>query len=229
MQLLQQTKPLDVFVPHVIANTFGYNENQGPLPESAALSFIRNAAISFAERTQILKERVVIDLQCGLSEYPVETNNFETVLAISKAVVGTFSTDDPVCYFECGNRCASWSFGEVQFEFDDDLIRIHPAPVKDIPGGLILEVIKVPTRDACELDTQFYNKYFDAIVSGALAEIHLMPNRPWSSNAKADYRRKLFEEEVSRAVTRKVMNGGTQQLKMRPPGSFMTFKSQRRF
>lgn len=204
MNLLKSTVPIEKFTPHVIAATFD-EKGETSLPENAALSFIRNAAISFAEKTGILKETIKVDLQCGLSEYPIETRECETVIYVKSAKYNEFASED------CGN---AWSWGNVDFTFNDDLLTIYPAPSQDVEEGLILEVVIIPKRDACELDSQFYNKWFDAVVNGALYELHLMPNRPWSSVSRADYRKRLFHEDIGRATVRDRLQGNPYPMKM---------------
>lgn len=220
MELLKQTKPIEDFLPHILIHTRG-NDESGGLPQDAAFSFIRNAAILFADKTSLLKRKLTIDLQCGLAEYPLEIADCETIIGVSKARLGNYCSD------ECG---LSWSWGEVDFWFDDDMLHIHPVPSKDIDQGLELEVIVTPSRDACELDAQFYYKWHDAIIDGALAEIHSMAGQPWSSVTRADYRNRKFNEEISRYAIRKVLGGRREPLMAMPnPNFFSCRNSQRRW
>lgn len=204
MKLNKQTVSYDKFLPHVLAFTIG-DEQSGSLPENAALSFIRNAAFTFAEKTGIIKDTIKVDLQCGLDSYPLEVSSCEQIIGIKNAKLGEFET------FDCG---FNWSWGNVSFQFDDDVLQVWPVPTQDIENGLELEVILAPSKDSCEIDSRIYDKWHDAIIHGALAEIHMMPGRPWSSVTRADYRRRLFNEEVSRAINRKVLNGTKQALTM---------------
>ncbi len=206
MFLLNSTVSIDKFVPHIVANTF--DENGGnSLPENVAQSYIRNSAISFAEKTGMITETIEVPIQCGMTCYPIESRNCETIIGVKSAKLENFESLD------CG---CNWSWGNVDFTFDDDQLYINPAPTKDDNQVIVLEVIVIPNRDACEVNSQFYDKWFDAIINGALAEIHMMPNRPWSSVSRAEYRRKLFNEDVSRATIRKVLQGKREPLKMRP-------------
>lgn len=199
--------PITKFIPHVIANTIGA-EDEGMLPEAAALSFIRNAIIDFADRSGIITEKVCIDLQCGLSEYLIETPE-STIIGIKKAEMGEWAHLNSENSF-------NWRWGEVKFEMEDDVINIWPTPTADVRDELKLELAVTPARDACEVDEVFYNKYFNAIIDGAMAEIHLMPNYPWSSVSRADYRRKRFEDAISKAVVRRVQKGNRRPLRMEP-------------
>lgn len=204
MKLLKSTTPLDKFLPHVLAFALG-DEQTGSLPENAALSFIRNAAFTFAEKTGIIKDTVKIDIQCGMGEYPIDVPSCEQIIGINKARLGSFESCD------CG---FAWSWGNVDFKFDDDVVYVCPIPTQDIDQGLELELVLAPSKDACEVDSRLYDKWHDAIIHGTLAEIHMMPGRPWSSVSRADYRRRLFNEEVSRAINRKVLQGKREPLRM---------------
>lgn len=218
MQLLNQTKPIEDFLPHILIHTRG-NEESGGLPQDAAISFIRNAAIQFADKTSLLKRKIKVDLQCGLSEYPLDIPSCETITGVSYARYGNHEIQD------CG---CSWNWGNVYFEFDDDVLKIHPAPTKDVFDGLEVEVIVTPSRDACELDAQFYYKWHDAIIDGALSEIHSMPGQPWSSVTRADYRNRKFHEEISRFTIRKVLKGRREPLYALPNPNFYSCRSSQR-
>jgi hypothetical protein len=220
MNLLKQTVPLEKFLPHVLAFAIG-DERTGALPDSAALSFIRNAAFTFAERTGILTQNIKVDLQCGLSEYPLDLSSCDTIIGVKHARFGDFETEGCGCF---------WSWGGVDFTFDDDVLSIYPAPTRDVEDGLDLTVIVAPNKDSCDIDATLYNKWHDAIVNGALSEIHLMTNQPWSSVSRADYRRRLFEEAISRATIRKVMKGRREPLHVSGnPDWFKCRTSQRRW
>lgn len=220
MQLLKRTKPLEDFLPHILIHTAGTDES-GSLPKEAALSFIRNAAIQFADKSGVLTQKIYVDLQCGLSEYPIETADCETIIGVKYAKYREHEASD------CG---CSWSWGSVSFTFHDDVLSIHPAPTNDAQGGLEVEVVLTPNREACELDAQFFDKWHDAIVHGALSEIHSMPGQPWSSVTRADYRNRRFHEEISRFSVRRVLAGRREPLMAAPNPNFITCRtSQRRW
>lgn len=218
MQLLKQTVPISKFTPHVVVATYDQN-GDNPIPENVAESFIRNSAISFAEKTGILTEKININLQCGLSEYPIEASDCNTVIGVKSAKMGDWASED------CG---CSWNWGEVQFQMIDDLLKIYPAPNDDIENGLQLEVVVIPNRDACELDAQLYDKWFDAIVNGALAELHMLPSRHFSSTTRGDYRKRMFNEDVGRATMRRVLEGNRKPLRMSPNPDWGRYGSARR-
>lgn len=221
MHLLKRKVSLDKFLPHVLAHTAGEG-NDNMLPEGAAKSFILNSAISFAERSGFLCETIKVDLQCGMSKYPIESLQDETIIGVNKARLGDLSSTD------CG---MSWNWGGVLFSFKDDMLEIYPAPTKDIPAGLEVEIVVAPSRDSCELDAQFYDKWFDAVINGALAEIHMMPNYPWSSVSRSDARRRMFNEDVGRSTVRRVMDGTREPLKIEMNRDFacMGRRNQRRW
>lgn len=220
MMLLKSTVPLSKFVPHVTIATYDADGNN-PIPESVAESFIRNSAISFAEKTGILTQTVNVDLQCGLDHYPLETRDCDTIIGVKSAKMGDW------CESDCGT---SWNWGSVCFKMVDDMLTIYPVPDRDIEDGLELELVVAPSRDTCELDSQLYDKWFDAVVNGALAELHALPSRPFSSTTRADYRRRLFNEDVGRATSRRVLEGRREPMHMRPNRDWLKCKTrQRRF
>lgn len=218
MQLLKQTVPISKFTPHVVVATYD-ESGDNPIPENVAESFIRNSAISFAEKTGILTEKISIDLQCGLSEYPLEVSDCNTIIGVKSAKFGEWSDED------CG---FGWTWGGVNFKMIDDLLTIYPAPTQDFSNGLEIEVVVAPNRDACELDAQLYDKWFDAVINGALAELHMLPSRSFSSTTRGDYRRRLFNEDVGRATVRRVLEGRREPMYMRPNPNWQRSHSIRR-
>lgn len=219
LQLLDKRVSVDNFLPHVMANAIG-DEKTEMLPENAARSFIINSAIKFSERSGILKRKIKIDLQCGLDTYPIEIADCETVIMVEHAQYSSFCAG-PDDFFSSGSSCC-WSWGDVRFSMEDDTLHINPAPTKDIKHGLELKLIVAPKRDACEVDVSLYDKWYDAIVNGALYNIHMMPNRPWSSMSRADYYKRMFDEDVSRATIRDTLHGVSKPLMASPNPDFIT-------
>lgn len=218
MQLLKDNTHIDAFLPHVMAFAMG-SEEEGMLPESVARSFIRNSIYKFAERTGILKERQTLSMQCGLACYPIEVGEDQTIIGIKSARMGDFETLDCSC---------NWSWGNVDFWIEDDSLHVYPTPSSDVEAGLEIELVLAPSRDACEVDSVFYNKWHDTIIHGALAEIHMMPSRPWSSVGRALERKRMFDDDVSRATIRKVMSEKREPMRMSPNQNFLFNRSSQR-
>lgn len=224
LQLLDKRVSVDKFLAHVMANAIG-DEKTNMLPENAARSYIINSAIKFAEKTGILKRNIKVDLQCGLTTYPIEIADCETIILVEQAQYNNFCAG-PDDFFSSGHSCC-WKWGEVRFTMEDDTLHINPAPTSDVKQGLELKLIVAPKRDSCEVDASLYEKWHDAIVNGALYNIHLMPNRPWSSMSRADYYKRLFDEDVSRATIRDSLHGVAQPLYASPNSDFLTCRRGR--
>lgn len=220
MMLFKSTVPLSKFTPHVIVATFDQDGNN-PIPESVAESFVRNSAISFAEKTGIITTKIKVDLQCGMSEYPLEVRDCDTIIGVKSASLNEFESED------CG---FGWTWGDISFRLNDDVLEIYPAPSEDVLDGLSLELVIVPDRDACEIDAQFYDKWFDAIINGALAELHMIPSRPFSSTTRAEQRRRMFNEDVGRATVRRVLQGHREPMRITGNSNWQKCRTrQRRF
>mgnify|MGYP003604446108 CR=1 FL=1 len=218
MQLVNNKVRYEEFTSHVIANTINPSEDTS-LPESAAISFVRNACIDFAKRSKVIRKHTRIDLQCGLSEYPLDGLDCERVIGVAKVRMGRHENED------CG---MGWSWGNVHFEFEDTVLRVHPAPDRDIEDGLELELILQPTRESCEVDARIFEDHYDAIVNYALAEVHMMPGFVWSSVTRADYRKRLYNEAVGMATVTQVMKGRRGPLKSPPNPDFFTYRTAQR-
>lgn len=218
MQLLNNKVDYKEFVPHILANTVNTTDDT-TLPEAAAISFVRNACIDFAKRSKVIRKKVKIDLQCGLKDYPLDSLDCERVIGVSYAKLGQHEQED------CG---LYWNWGNVHFQFENEVLTVHPIPDRDIEDGLHLELILQPTRESCSVDSRIYDDHYDAIVNHALFEIHMMPGYPWSSVTRADYRKRLYNEAIGVATVAQVQKGNMRPMKAPPNPDFFTCRTAQR-
>lgn len=169
----------NVFLPHVMANVTG--DSRPGLPPNVALSYIKNAVIEFAKRTSILRRTDTIRLQDGLQTYPLIN-----------------APDEEKVY-----RLVSVSRnGRPQDASFDDTCVILSCPVGVSPEceeHIVVEYVALPIRKSCNVDEIIYDDWHDAIVDGALIGIHLMPQKPWTSNAASQSRDKNFRIAIGDA------------------------------
>lgn len=176
------------FLPHVMANVTG--DSRAGLPPNVALSYIRSAAIKFAAKSGILRRTERIRLQDGLEQYPlVDAPDEENVYRLSsvkrRGCDYPASFDDASIIFECPIGVAD-----------------------DCPEFIDVEYVVIPSRSSCGVDEIIFNEWHDAIIDGALEQIHLMPQKPWTSGgasqqrglnfrvAAGDARRKYFTDRA---------------------------------
>lgn len=188
MELLQRPQiSFDVFLPHVMANVSG--DSRAPLASNVALSYIRRAAIRFARETGIITRKEKIKPQSGVCDYPLRFNSEnETVSSLVSA------TRNGHC---------------VRANVVDGVLNIpdmgHVGASCD-PQEIVVEFSVIPTGMACHVDSLIYDLYHDAIVDGALEQIHLMPQQPWTSGAASDRRGRDFREAIGKAKVRRLQD-----------------------
>lgn len=185
---------LDKFLPHVMV-AVSAAEDQPQMGVQAALSFIRNAAITFAERSRIIQRQINIDAQADLEQYPLLLDDCEDIIQVDELCMGKY------CVQGVKGSCGYFEGAEL-FWFEDGCINLNCPPCEDMECYITGRFTVAPKRDACEVDAILYDRYHDYIVSGALAEIHTMPNRPWSSGVAADDRRRMFQDGIGLAKIR---------------------------
>lgn len=205
MLLPRNRTKLDDFLPHVMAMVQG--DSRPALPSSVALSYLRNSAIKFAQQSSVLRRKEKIKLQPGQLSYPlIDAPEEEKVYRIVKAYYG----DD-----ECCGR-------EVYVFLDDDVMCIgsHEVPSEMCEDVyLTVEFVVIPTRKACSVDEVLHTDWHDAIIDGALEQVHLMPQRPWTSGTASRERQRSFNVAVGEA-RRKYFNdkAGTRPDRVHLPG-----------
>jgi hypothetical protein len=197
MQLLLRKTSFDAFLPHIMAVAHG-DDTGASLPPIVVQSFVRNSAIDFAQRTGVIRRKIVLDVQEGLTEYPILPDDCEQIIRIIEVCVGGIcyaANEDSCCSGPCG--C-----GLGNFSFDGSILKLTRQPTEDIEGRIVIKAVVAPSRQSCEIDDVVYQQWHDAIVNGALHEIHLIPGKPWSSANAADYRLRKFNDAISSAKIR---------------------------
>lgn len=205
MLLPRNRTKLEEFLPHVMAMVQG--DSRPALPSNVAISYIRNAAIKFAQRSSVIRRSVQIKFQPDNLIYPLVDDPEEEKI---HRLVRVYRGD------ECCND-------EFVATFDDNTICLAAWDVPSDPCEdqfFTAEFVAIPTRNACSVDEILFDEWHDAIVDGALEQIHLMPQRPWTSGtasrerqrnfglAVADARRKYFTDRAGTAPTRVRYPGG---------------------
>lgn len=185
MELLPRPQiSLNEFLPHVMANVSG--DSRAPLASNVALSYIRRAAIRFARETGIIIRTEKVNLQAGVCEYPLRFN-------VENEIISALVSVKRNGY-------------DVRAKIVDEMLNVDDMGYANAtcdPQFVVVKFSVVPTGTACSVDSLLYDLYHDAIVDGALEQIHLMPQQPWTSGAASDRRGRDFREAVSKAKIRR--------------------------
>jgi hypothetical protein len=75
-------------------------------------------------------------------------------------------------------------------------IAVYPVPSEHATIPFTVTVALQPTTDGTLVDYPLVSKYQDALLSGALKQLMLQPNKPWSNPALGQYHRQIFEDRI---------------------------------
>lgn len=136
---------------------------ESPEPEIAA-SYIRETAIEFAERSQVLQRRVYIQLQPNTNVYPIEPYIGERVVG----VIEVRPVIDPIFTWVVPTNAPRRM--SAAFDPARNTVTVHNA---ESCGTLEILVWATPTEDACAQDVFLYNNFRRQIAQTARARYAL--------------------------------------------------------
>lgn len=190
----------DALLPRLFAAAPG-------LPETAAEHYLRDAAIQFCEQSGWLQRDTRFPVVCGTETYPLLPADCERVMRVQRVWPGhtPFNTrwDDGI------------SFGVDAIDTFDAAVVIEDPLDEDAP--LNVRYIAVPMHDACVIDERLIAEWGQTLVEGALSDLCMLPDQPFSNSAQAAIYARLFEEDVRRARVRRITGrkggrGGVQSM-----------------
>jgi len=166
------------------------------LPDEVVASYVREASISFCDRTSIVQQVLPIDLQCGVREVLIEPLCGMRVVAF----LALSSTKECSRYPEPEQGIHRFSpcCGASSARFvPPSILELDSSPSQDRENGLWVRVSVAPDRDACEVPYELYQRYHEAILAGVKAELYLLKGQEWFDPALAE----KFERKFNNAVT----------------------------
>ena len=173
-------------------------------PEHVAQHAVKLTCIDFCRRTHWWKYTSdPIDVTAAESAYQVEVPNGTEPIS----VVAAWYKDSPLwpMGFSTKNRFQfknlnSMSGTPQAFSHDTPTeVVLSPVPKDTVASALVLTVAIAPKRTANGADRDMMERYFDALVSGALARVYAIPNEPFSSADAALAREKMYRVEATKA------------------------------
>ncbi|ETD67551.1 hypothetical protein V757_11215 [Pelistega indica] len=170
----------------------------GEAPDDLIANYVRLAIIELCERSQVLARTIEIDLQCGVEEYYIETEEDERIVSIQRICVdGNCCSDNAILRASepCDTGCTVHS--RAIWFVPPDTLNIRPVPTSNKEGAVKVFVAVAPTREACSVDQLIYERYFDTVINGALARLYLAKTTPWHDRGLAEYHRQLFDKGVA--------------------------------
>lgn len=171
------------------------------LPDVAAHSYLRDAAIRFCEATGWLEREAVMPMACGVRDYPVLSADCERVVRIVTVSINceTLRPRRDILETGCGFRVEALETPGVTVWVDRD---------GNACDTLSVRYVAAPRHDACLLDARLAEEWGRAFVEGALADVLLLSGQTFTDPRVAAVYGQHFEVAILRARTRR-MRGRT--------------------
>lgn len=173
-------------------------------PEHVALHAVKMTTIDFCRRTHWWKYTSdPLDLQAGEKAYQIEVPNGTEPISVVAAWYNStplfplgFSSKNKYQFTNLDDRQATpMAFSQN----DTQEVVLSPVPAKDEAGALVLTTAIQPKRNATGADRDMMERWFDALMNGALVRVYMIPNQPFTSSEAASARDKLYREELTKA------------------------------
>lgn len=167
------------------------------LPDVAAHSYLRDAAIRFCEASGWLEREVVMPMACGVRDYPVVPADCERVVRVVTVSINgdTLRPRRDIVETGCGFRVEALETPDVTVWVNHD---------GDACDNLCMRYVAAPRHDACRLDARLAEEWGRALVEGALADVLLLPGHAFSDPRLAAVYGQRFDAEILRARTRRL-------------------------
>jgi hypothetical protein len=177
------------------------------LPDVAAHSYLRDAAIRFCEASGWLEREAALPMACGVCDYPIVPADCERVVRVVAVSIGCAANHDgmhhdrmldprrDVIETGCGFRVEALETPDVSVWIDRE---------GDAGDTLRVRYVAAPRHDACRLDARLAEEWGRALVEGALADVLLLPGQPFSDPRLAAVYGQRFDAAILRARTRRL-------------------------
>jgi hypothetical protein len=181
-------------------------------PDDVLLNAVRNAAIEFCERTQIVVvQHDPVSSVADQGTYSFAPPTDTEVCSIEQAYYDG-SPLTPKTIAELAKLFSDWrsETGTPSYitQINETEFILVPIPVDPVIDGIQLLVTVKPTRDSEDADDVLFKKYLDGIVAGAKKRLFAMRGRPWSDAGLATYNENAFNRFVQSARNRKLLASG---------------------
>lgn len=187
---------LDAFLPQILVRAQG-------CPEPIALDAIRQAAIEFCSSTRLWR---YTDTFAFTGNSEIATPDYSVLMEIENARMdGRALTPVSINYLNDAYPDQDWetldaSFPKYITQKSDGSFMVVPA----VEGQLKMTLILKPSNDAEELPDFIDNEYRRVITDGALAEIMMIANQPYSNPDLASVHSARFQQSLDSLATKTI-------------------------
>ena len=179
-------------------------------PAGVTANAVRSAAIEFCRRSQLWRDTLTGDIVAGNRLVSPAT----PVDAVVTAAFGVWAYGQELSSLVGARANAPGETGNPGFwsVSASGQIELFPAPKESSLGGLVVDAVLAPSRNAASLPDFLYNTYADAISFGAIGEVAGMVGQPWANPQVALYNAGRFKKEIARARISELRGRGQESL-----------------
>jgi hypothetical protein len=194
---------IDLFIQEVDITTYStmmpLMQSEFPDVDEKNLNYILGlAGRQFCLDTELYEKTLeAVDVVADTRDYdladllPTDTE----IIRFGDVRYGTTATTDTTTPYSTAN----YSLYEQQY------FRFRTAPTTSITDGLVCVVVLRPIVSSTGLETWFYDRYYEAIISYAKYYLYNMHNAAWSSEKKAKEHSFIYNSYVGRYKREKYM------------------------
>lgn len=190
--------PLDNFLPRLLPYTLGAAQ---PL----AIQSLLDAAIQFCEETGVVRVTTSPVLtRIGQATYDVGLASQTELSRVLKVWVGGSlvyaspeAMTDKVQGVSTEVQNDTGTIREVHVIEPGTITLVGPPDKDDLQ--IVVRAATRPTRSAKQVDDELFNRWCDAIVSGAIYRMASIPGQPFSDMSQAQHALSMFWQQVNRA------------------------------
>lgn len=180
-------KPIDALVPDLLGARALVD-----LPPNLAIQHLREVAVELCAIAHVWKQTLTLDLQAGVTDYPIEPHDGAVLHMVEQVRVGACCLTPTRGGLCSGCMCHRFSV------LENHTLRV-PAPQEDQPDAVTLSVVVKPSRSACQIPEMIYEDWADVIVDGAAAKAYAMRGFPWFNSGMVTFYTKRYSVGRSRA------------------------------
>lgn len=216
---------LESFLPYVLPSASN-------CPEPLAIQALRNAAIDFCTRTDLIQRVFTPNVIAGTATLAIDVPNNMTVGRVMEMYYKDSrmhpATPDgvrsPLAMRGANIGDATIVTGYPRFYFqttpDSDTFNVYPVPdaTAALTAGYTLRVSFVPDQECMTVDDTLFDDYAEDIANGALARILMTPGQSFTSVTASAAYRSMFEGAIKagRRQTQMGYTNGAQRIAPRP-------------
>lgn len=170
-----KTVPLSKFYPEL---QFEFVD----LPTELFSFYILRTARDMAERAQLIKRTLTIAIQPCVTRYYIDVPDglaLKSLMSLRHVPTGNMENGSrEIPRFTGPPDNLSWA-SRASWLVPDEKVLVIVMPQA---GGTVRAVVSaMPTTDACELPSEYYDDYYAALIMGTRASIMMVTNRPWTN------------------------------------------------